>query len=146
MVSQHALNADSEHLLLEPGVHRVVISTPAAVELRDLASLRRDFALAHTFLEFYLASDIEGDEAIPSPLDALWISAITMYGRGFSTGRRHAARADTTHLTPTDAAAITSTSLTCAINTLRTLSTGSRGASFLQTSAIAKRPRRGYAK
>lgn len=104
MVSQYPLNADSEHLLLEPGVHRVVISTPAAVELRDLASLRRDFALAQAFLEFYLASDIEGDDESPSPLDALWISAVTMYGRGFSSGRRHAARADTTHLTPTEAA------------------------------------------
>jgi hypothetical protein len=104
MGSQYPLNADSEHLLLEPGVLRVVVSTPAAVELRDLASLRRDFALAHSFLEFYLASDIEGDDAIPSPLDALWISAVTMYGRGFSTGRRNAARADATHLTPTEAA------------------------------------------
>ena len=103
MASQYPLKADSEHLLLEPGVHRVVVSTPAAVELRDLASLRRDFALAHAFLEFYIASDIEGDDESPSPLDALWISAVTMYGRGFSSGRRHAARADTSHLTPTDA-------------------------------------------
>jgi len=104
MANQYPLNADSEHLLLGQGERRVVVNTPAAVELGDLASLRRDFALARTFLGFYLASDIEGDDTIPSPLDALWISAVTMYGRGFSSGRRHAARADTTHLTPTEAA------------------------------------------
>lgn len=85
-------------------MHRVVVSTPAAVELRDLASLRRDFALAHGFLEFYLGADIEGDEDIPSRLDALWISAITMYGRGFSSGMRHSAHAETAHLTPTETA------------------------------------------
>lgn len=99
MASRYPLRVGSEDLLLEPGERRVVVSTPAATELRDLASLRRDFALAHAFLEFYLASDIEGDGSTPSPLDALWISAVTMYGRGFSTGRRHAAHARTEHLT-----------------------------------------------
>ena len=104
MESQYPLSADSGYLTLEPGEHRVVVSTPTAIELRDLASVRRDFELARKFLEFYLASDIEGDDTVPSPLDALWISAVTMYGRGFSTGRRHAARADTTQLTPTEVA------------------------------------------
>lgn len=60
--------------------------------LTDLASLRRDFEMAHQFISTFAAlarSEVEAD----SPQQALWIAAVTMYGRAFgTTGLRHAAR------------------------------------------------------
>lgn len=80
---------------LQPG-HRVVKvpneGAPALI-LLDLASLRRDFEMAHQFISTFARlprSEVEPD----SPHQALWIAAVTMYGRAFSTtGLRHSARA-----------------------------------------------------
>jgi len=51
--------------------------------------------LAGSFLDFYLESEIEDDTESPSRIDALWIAAVTVYGRAFGTGQRHAGRVDT---------------------------------------------------
>jgi hypothetical protein len=95
MPSNYPLAPDSDDLRLAPGMRRVVVDTPSAKEIRDLAGLRRDFGLTTAFLDFYIASDIEGDAASPSQIDALWIAAVTMYGRAFASGQRHVGHADT---------------------------------------------------
>lgn len=65
---------------------------PASELLADLASLRRDFEMAHQFLRHF--AELPQDEVEPdSPNQSFWISALTMYGRAFAKGRRHAARA-----------------------------------------------------
>lgn len=80
---------------LKPGQRVVQVTNGGAraAELADLASLRRDLEMAHQFISTFagLASrEVEPD----SPHQALWIAAVTMYGRAFSTtGLRHAARA-----------------------------------------------------
>ncbi|QIK63610.1 hypothetical protein G7068_10705 [Leucobacter viscericola] len=89
---------DTPYRQPEAGRRRVVVKTPSLNELRDLASLRRDFMLAASFLDFYLASEIEDDAESPSPTDALWIAAVTAYGRAFGTGQRHAGRVEMTSL------------------------------------------------
>ncbi len=76
----------------------MAVDTDSTVELRDLASLRADFLAARTFVDTYLASEIEDDGSGPTGLDALWIAAIIMYGRAFSSGVRHAGRPSTDHL------------------------------------------------
>ncbi|WP_136036248.1 hypothetical protein [Microbacterium sp. K35] len=103
MASQYPAKPDA--LVLSAGMRRITVTTPSTVELRDLASLRRDFALAAAFLGFYLDGDLEGDQISPSAIDALWISSVTMYGRAFSSGKRHHARADTDGLDSNDVAA-----------------------------------------
>ncbi|MFG3399121.1 hypothetical protein [Streptomyces parvus] len=80
------------------GRRRVVVETCSSSELVDLASLRRDFMWAGSFLDFYLESEIEDDTDSPSHIDALWIAAVTAYGRPFGTGQRHAGRVDMTSL------------------------------------------------
>jgi len=73
-------------------MRRVVVETRSANEIRDLASVRRDFLLASTFLEFYETSNLEAEGQTPAPIDALWIAAVTMYGRAFATGHRQSGR------------------------------------------------------
>lgn len=75
-----------------PGERAVIVTTESTKELRDLASLARDFELAEAYLEHYLAGDIEGDEEYASPLDAMWMTAAILYARAFSNGVRHAAK------------------------------------------------------
>jgi hypothetical protein len=75
-------------MALPVGMRRVLVDTPSCKEIRDLASLRRDLLLASSFLDLYVSSDIEQDRSSPSPIDALWIAAVTMYGRAFATGQR----------------------------------------------------------
>lgn len=104
MTSAYPLPPDYEALRLAPGMRRVVVDTDSAGTVKDLASLRRDIQLATTFLHFYLNSDIENDAAMPSQIDALWIAAITMYGRAFASGQRHFARPDTDSLDVHEAA------------------------------------------
>lgn len=94
MPSTSPLTPDSEEVRLAPGMRRVVVTTGSAGAVEDLASLRRDFQLARTFLDFYLDSDLENDIATPSPIDSLWIAAISFYGRGFASGRRLLAQAN----------------------------------------------------
>lgn len=74
----------------------MVVTTKSTMQLRDLASLARDFDLAEAYLDHYLAGDIEGDDEYASPLDALWITAIITYARAFSNGVRHAAKPELT--------------------------------------------------
>lgn len=95
MPSTYPLTPESEEVRLAPGMRRVVVTTGSAEVVEDLASLRRDFHLASTFLDFYLDSDLEHDIATPSQIDALWIAAISLYGRGFASGRRLLAQANT---------------------------------------------------
>lgn len=83
-------------------MRRVAVATPSAIELRDLASLRRDFSLADAFLGFYLDGDIEGDQRSPAAMDGLWISSVIMYGRAFASGKRHHAKVDTDDLSGDD--------------------------------------------
>ncbi|MFE7844569.1 hypothetical protein ACFUTX_05155 [Microbacterium sp. NPDC057407] len=65
---------------------------PACELLADLASLQRDFEMARQFLRHF--AELAQDEVEPdSPNQSFWISALTMYGRAFAKGRRHAARA-----------------------------------------------------
>lgn len=65
---------------------------PASELLADLASLRRDFEMARQFLRHF--AELPQEEVEPdSPNQSFWISALTMYGRAFAKGRRHAARA-----------------------------------------------------
>lgn len=75
---------------------RVVEVTAAGAQtavLADLASLRRDFEMARQFLSTF-AGLAKGEVEPDSPYQALWIAAVTMYGRAFSTtGLRHSARA-----------------------------------------------------
>lgn len=68
------------------------MTTKSTKELRDLASLARDFELAKAYLDHYLAGDIEGDAEYASPLDAMWMTAVILYARAFSNGVRHAAK------------------------------------------------------
>jgi len=80
---------------LGPGQRVVGVTTGGApiATLADLASLRRDFEMAHQFISTFAGlarSEVESD----SPQQALWIAAVTMYGRAFgTTGLRHSARA-----------------------------------------------------
>lgn len=65
---------------------------PSSELLADLASLRRDFEMAHQFLRHF--AELPQHEVEPdSPNQSFWISALTLYGRAFAKGRRHAARA-----------------------------------------------------
>lgn len=78
---------------LPPGQRVVKVSGGAATAtLADLASLHRDFEMAHQFISAF--ADLPKSEVEPgSPHQALWIAAVTMYGRAFSTtGLRHSAR------------------------------------------------------
>ncbi|WP_313480268.1 hypothetical protein [Microbacterium sp.] len=100
MGSKYPLGADSDELALEEGMRRVEVRTQSTPELIDLASLRNDFRLALVFLDSYLGSAIESDGPPPTAIDALWMSAVYMYGRAFSNGQRHAGRANTDHLGP----------------------------------------------
>lgn len=77
---------------VRPGERTVVVTTESTKELRDLASLARDFELAEAYLDHYLTGDIEGDEEYASPLDAMWMIAVILYARAFSNGVRHAAK------------------------------------------------------
>lgn len=82
-----------------PGERTVVVTTQSTKELRDLASLSRDFELAEAYLDHYLAGDIEGDEEYASPLDAMWMTAVIFYARAFSNGVRHAAKPELVDVT-----------------------------------------------
>lgn len=68
------------------------MTTASTEQLRDLASLARDFELAEAYLNHYLAGDIEGEDKYASPLDAMWMTAIILYARAFANGVRHTAK------------------------------------------------------
>lgn len=78
-------------LRIQPDERLVEVDTPSCAELRDLAGLQVDFNLALRFLERYLLTD-DAERSAESSDEALWIAAMTMYGRAFSTGRRHRAK------------------------------------------------------
>lgn len=80
-------------LHIQPNERLIEVDTPSCAELRDLASLQVDFNLALRFLDQYLLTD-DSDRTAESSDEALWIAAMTMYGRAFSTGRRHQAKPD----------------------------------------------------
>ncbi|MBD3942719.1 hypothetical protein IF188_13535 [Microbacterium sp. NEAU-LLC] len=71
------------------------METASTPELIDLASLRYDFSSAKVFAQSYLSQDFEllGPELGES--DALWLAALTLYGRAFANGLRHRGRAYT---------------------------------------------------
>ncbi|MCD2168284.1 hypothetical protein LPW41_01085 [Microbacterium sp. JC 701] len=76
------------------------MTTESAKQLRDLASLARDFELAEAYLDHYLAGDIEGDERYSSPLDAMWMTAVIFYARAFANGVRHTAKPELKDASP----------------------------------------------
>lgn len=94
--------SEPSEVLPAPGMRRVVVDTQSSGIVRDLASLRRDIQMASAFLNFYLASDIENESTHSAQIDALWIAAVTMYGRAFATGKRHLARVDISNLNARD--------------------------------------------
>ena len=102
MASKYPLGPESADPAREQVFRRVIVHTASTSELKDFASLRGDFSAARAFLDTYLASDLEDSDPAAEPLDALWIAAVTMYGRAFSTGRRHAAHPQTNHMDSDD--------------------------------------------
>lgn len=70
----------------------VKVESESAKTLRDLASLQYDFELSSRFFLQY--AEIPDEERDPEAAhQALWIAGVTMYGRAFSKGVRHSARA-----------------------------------------------------
>src|SRR5664279_6593579 len=98
MSNNYPLKADSEHLRLRPGMRRVAVSTASTPALIDLASLRYDFRAARTFMAYYLANDLEHSRPELGDSNALWLAAVTLYGRAFANGVRHHGRPDSGHL------------------------------------------------
>jgi len=80
-----------EVLALDRGERVVQVDTASSAQLRDLASLQVDFSLALRFLETYLSTE-DAERSVESADEALWIAAMTMYGRAFANGRRHHAQ------------------------------------------------------
>lgn len=78
-------------LALDATERIVQVDTASSPYLRDLASLQADFSLALRFLETYLGTE-DTARSVESSDEALWIAAMTMYGRAFANGRRHHAR------------------------------------------------------
>lgn len=81
----------SDVLALDASERVVKVDTASCAHLRDLASLQVDFALALRFLETYLRTE-DSNRSVESSDEALWIAAMTMYGRAFANGRRHHAQ------------------------------------------------------
>lgn len=76
-----------------PAGYRVVaVDTASCDRVRDLASLRRDLELAKLFAQAYIdrASSRSPGERFAD--DALWISALVMYGRAFGSSVRASER------------------------------------------------------
>ncbi|WP_146247584.1 hypothetical protein [Curtobacterium sp. MCLR17_040] len=77
-----------------PSGYRVVkVDTPSSAELRDLVSYRRDLELAKTYADAFRTQLARSP--IEDRLDvrlALWVAALTTYGRTFNGGTRHSAR------------------------------------------------------
>ena len=96
--NKYPLDSDAEHLMLGPGMRRVAVSTASTPELIDLASLRYDFRAASTFMASYLANDLEHSGPELGDSDALWLAAVTLYGRAFANGKRHHGRPVSGHL------------------------------------------------
>lgn len=69
----------------------VAVDTPSCPELRDLASLHRDFDVARSYLLRYLEAPAS-DKTAEADTEALWQAAIVKYGRAFGNGVRHKAR------------------------------------------------------
>lgn len=86
-----------------PAGFRVVdVSTPTTAVVKDLASLRRDLELTKTFIETLIERGFLGDHDSRHPDIALWIAAVTSYGRAFGNGVRRAARLSTDGLDEAD--------------------------------------------
>ncbi|QHC67412.1 hypothetical protein GSU68_13120 [Rathayibacter sp. VKM Ac-2759] len=94
MTSRYPLRANSEQLALKAGMRRVEVKTESAPELKDLASVRADFSMAKMLLSCYLEKDLEHSAPEPGESDALWLAAVTLYGRAFSKGVRRHGRAE----------------------------------------------------
>jgi len=75
-----------------PGYRVVAVDTESCDRVRDLASLRRDLELAKLFAETYTdrASSRPTDERFAD--DALWMSALVVYGRAFGSSVRTSER------------------------------------------------------
>lgn len=85
--------------IAHPNEFRVVLSSDTARHLQDVASYDRDLRLAAAYMDHYTRADIDQDNSFGSPLDALWTSALVMYGRAFATGVRSAPKPRLDHLT-----------------------------------------------
>ena len=70
------------------GYRAVVVNTENSGNLRDLVSYRRDVELAKTFADTLLKLGVEDISTSREPALALWIAALTSYGRAFKSGVR----------------------------------------------------------
>ena len=85
--------SDTEVSFAPPSGYRVVaVDTESCDRVRDLSSLRRDLELAKLFAETYMdrASSRAPGERFAD--DALWMSALVMYGRAFGSSVRTSER------------------------------------------------------
>ncbi|MBH0054506.1 hypothetical protein I6E74_10050 [Salinibacterium sp. SWN139] len=70
------------------GYRAVVVDTPSSREFRDLISCRRDVELAKAFANAFIQMGVESVENAREPSLALWIAALTSYGRAFKSSVR----------------------------------------------------------
>ena len=88
--------AETGKPVVAPVGYRVVeVNTESTAEVRDLASLRRDLETAKAFTEALIERGWLDQTDSRHPDSALWIAAVTLYGRAFGAGVRHAARLST---------------------------------------------------
>lgn len=76
-----------------PAGYRVVeVDTKSSARVRDLASLRRDLELATVFAQAFIDRGASRPPSERFADDALWMSALVMYGRAFGSSVRNSER------------------------------------------------------
>lgn len=86
--TQYATSDQGSPIDAGSGYRAVVVNTDSSKDLRDLVSLRRDIELAKTFGDSLLRLEINATNSSREPALALWIAALTSYGRAFKSGVR----------------------------------------------------------
>lgn len=84
---------ESDASFVPPSGYRVVaVDTESCAKVRDLTSLRRDLEIAKLFAEAYAARASSRPVGERYADDALWMSALVLYGRAFGSSVRTSER------------------------------------------------------